>query len=111
MKDGANKKAHEESAQLACEAASSIRTVAALTREADCLRLYSRSLEAPLKRSNRISLFSQALYAFSQSLTFFVIALNFWYGTQLVTNFEAGTLEFFIGLMVSCHFVHNFHLR
>ncbi|KAJ2926584.1 hypothetical protein H1R20_g10519, partial [Candolleomyces eurysporus] len=99
MKDGANKKAHEESAQLACEAASSIRTVAALTREADCLRLYSQSLEEPLKRSNRTSLLSQALYALSQSLTFFVIALNFWYGTQLVTNFEAGTLEFFIGLM------------
>ncbi|KAJ2930895.1 hypothetical protein H1R20_g6196, partial [Candolleomyces eurysporus] len=99
LKDQANKKAHEESAQLACEAAGSIRTVASLTREDDCLRLYSKSLEGPLQRSNRSAIWSNGLYSLSQAMVFFVIALVFWYGSRLVSSFEAGTFQFFIGLM------------
>ncbi|KAF5337592.1 hypothetical protein D9611_014798 [Ephemerocybe angulata] len=99
LKDQANKKAHEESAQLACEAAGSIRTVASLTREADCLRLYSESLDIPLKKSNRSFIWSNALYSLSQSFIFFVISLTFWYGSVLVANREADTLTFYIGLM------------
>lgn len=99
LKDQANKKAHEESAQLACEAAGSIRTVAALTREDDCLRLYSASLEGPLKKSNRTAVWSNLLYSLSQSMTFFVIALVFWYGSRLVSTFKATTFQFFVGLM------------
>ena len=101
LKDQANKKAHEESAQVACEAAGSIRTVASLTREDDCLRVYSASLDEPLRRSNRTSLWINALYAFSESLTFYVIALVFWYGSVLVSRQEASIFEFFIVLMVS----------
>ena len=56
LKDQANKKAHKESAQLACEAAASIRTVASLTREDDCIRLYSSHLEETLHKSNRTAL-------------------------------------------------------
>ena len=100
MKDQANKRAHEESAQLACEAAGSIRTVASLTREEDCLKIYSQSLEIPLKKSNRTAVWSNALFAFSQSLVFFVIALVFWYGANLVSRFQATTFQFFVGLMV-----------
>ncbi|PPQ96673.1 hypothetical protein CVT26_010302 [Gymnopilus dilepis] len=99
LKDQANKKAHEDSAHLACEAAGSIRTVASLTREDDCLREYSQSLEGPLRKSNRSAIFSNALYAFSQSLVFFVIALIFWWGATLVSRLEASTFDFFVGLM------------
>ncbi|KAF8892354.1 multidrug resistance protein 1 [Gymnopilus junonius] len=99
LKDQTNKKAHEDSAQLACEAAGSIRTVAALTREDDCLRIYSQSLEEPLRNSNRTAIWSNMLYAFSQSLSFFVIALVFWYGAILVSNRKASTFGFFIGLI------------
>ncbi|PPQ91666.1 hypothetical protein CVT25_012879 [Psilocybe cyanescens] len=99
LKDQANKKAHEDSAQLACEAAGSIRTVAALTREDDCLRLYSESLEEPLRKSNKTAIWSNALYSFSQALVFFVIALIFWYGAVLVSRLEATTFQFFVGLM------------
>jgi len=101
LKDQANKKAHEESAQMACEAAGSIRTVAALTREDECVRLYSESLQEPLRKSNRTALWSNMLFAISQALVFFVIALVFWYGAQLVSKLEATTFEFFIALMVS----------
>lgn len=101
MKDQKNKGAHEASAQLACEAAGSIRTVASLTREDDCYELYSKSLEKPLKESNRTAIYSNLLYAISQAMMFFVIALVFWYGSRLVSNQEYSTFQFFIGLMSS----------
>ena len=100
LKDQKNKKAHSDSAQLACEAAGSIRTVASLTREADCLALYSRSLDEPLKESNRSAIWANLLYALSQSQVFWVIALVFWYGAMLVSRLEATTFQFFIALMV-----------
>ncbi|PFH54100.1 hypothetical protein AMATHDRAFT_186925 [Amanita thiersii Skay4041] len=99
LKDQANKKSHEECAQLACEAAGAIRTVAALTREDDCCRLYSTSLEEPLQKSNRTAVWSNMLYSLSQAMVFFVIALIFWYGSLLVARLEYGTFQFFVGLM------------
>jgi len=99
MKDQINKKAHEQSAQVACEAAGAIRTVASLTREDDCSRIYSESLEEPLQRSHRSTIWSNMLFAISQAVTFFVIALTFWYGARLVSTFEYSNFQFFIGLM------------
>ncbi|KAH0586250.1 Leptomycin B resistance protein pmd1 [Termitomyces sp. J132] len=99
LKDQANKKAHESSAQLACEAAGAIRTVAALTREDDCCKLYGDSLEEPLQKSNKTALWSNLLYALSQSMIFFVIALVFWYGAVCVSKQQFGTVQFFVGLM------------
>ena len=100
LKDQTNKQAHEDSAHLACEAAGSIHTVAALTREDGCLRLYSEGLEEPLQRSNRTAIWSSALFSFTQSLVFFVIALIFGYGAVLVSKQQANTFQFFVGLMV-----------
>lgn len=91
LKDQANKKAHDESAQIACEAAGAIRAVASLTREQDCLNLYSASLVEPLRRSNRAALWGNLLYASSQGMIYFVIALVFWYGSQLVSDRDFGT--------------------
>lgn len=99
LKDQANKKEHAASAQLACEAAASIRTVAALTREEDCCNLYSKSLEEPLRKSNRSAIFSNGLYSISQSMIFFAIALVFWWGSRLVSELTYSTFEFFVGLM------------
>ncbi|ESK90451.1 multidrug resistance protein 1 [Moniliophthora roreri MCA 2997] len=99
LKDQQNKKAHAGSAQLACEAAGSIRTVASLTREDDCLKLYSKSLDEPLRNSSKTALWSNALYALSQGMVFFVISLVFWYGARLVSTLEISTFKFFVGLM------------
>ncbi|KAJ6605662.1 P-loop containing nucleoside triphosphate hydrolase protein [Mycena sp. CBHHK59/15] len=99
LKDQKNKAAHESSAQLACEAAAAIRTVASLTREDDCCDLYSTSLEEPLRQSNRTAIWSNLLYALSQSMIFFVIALVFWFGATLVSKRECSTFQFFVGLM------------
>ncbi|KAF9242534.1 P-loop containing nucleoside triphosphate hydrolase protein [Melanogaster broomeanus] len=99
LKDQQNKSTHENSAQLACEAVASIRTVASLTREEACLNLYSTSLEEPLRISNRTALWANMIYALSQSLTFFVIALVFWYGSTLVAGLEITITAFFVALM------------
>jgi ATP-binding cassette subfamily B (MDR/TAP) protein 1 len=98
LKDQANKSAHEESAHMACEATGSIRTVASLTREVDCLRLYSDSLKGPLKRAYKTNVFSTGFFALSQSLAFFAIALVFWYGSRLVSTLEYSTNQFFVCL-------------
>ena len=100
LKDEQNKKAHSSSAQLACEAAASIRTVASLTREDDCCKIYADSLEEPLCRSTRAAFWGNLIFALSQAMTFFVIALVFWYGSRLVAALEISTFHFFIALMV-----------
>ena len=51
LKDQKLKKVHAESAQLASEAASAVRTVASLTREDDLDRIYSKALEGPLRQA------------------------------------------------------------
>ncbi|EIW81035.1 ste6-like protein [Coniophora puteana RWD-64-598 SS2] len=99
LKDQVNKAAHESSAQMACEAAGSIRTVASLTREDDCVRLYSESLDGPLRQSNRTALWSNLMFSLSQSMGMFVIALVFWYGSTLVSRLEMPTNAFFVVLM------------
>ncbi|KAI6167605.1 P-loop containing nucleoside triphosphate hydrolase protein [Pisolithus thermaeus] len=99
LKDQKNRAVHEESAKLACEAAGAIRTVASLTREDDCFNVYSHSLEEPLRNSNRDAIWSNIVYAFSQSSTLWVVALVFWYGSGLVANLELSTTNFFTVLM------------
>ncbi|KAF9242522.1 P-loop containing nucleoside triphosphate hydrolase protein [Melanogaster broomeanus] len=99
LKDQQNQSAHENSAQLACEAVASIRTVASLTREEDCLDLYSTSLEVPLRNSNKAALWGNLLYAFSQSISFYVVALVFWYGSTLVANLDVSISAFYVTLM------------
>lgn len=100
LKDQKNKQVYKDSAGLACEVVGAIRTVASLTREEDCLRQYSKSLDVPLSRMKSEAFWSNLLYAFSQASSFFVIALVFWYGARLVSTLELSTITFFISLMV-----------
>lgn len=60
--------------------------------------MYSESLEAPLQESNRTALWSNLIYACSQAMSFFVIALVFWYGSRLVSTLEFSTFQFFVAL-------------
>jgi hypothetical protein len=80
LKDKANKESHADSAQVACEAAGSIRTVAALTGEEYCLERYSNSLLRPLREAKRAAVRSSLLYALSQTTVYWVLVLIFWYG-------------------------------
>ena len=100
VRDKENEKAHRGSAQIACEAAGAIKTVAALTREDDCCRLYSESLDGPLRNGRKAAFRTGLLYGLAQATTFWVIALVFWYGSRLVSTFDITPFAFFLGLMV-----------
>lgn len=91
-----SKKAYESSASYACESTSAIRTVASLTREYDVWDLYHNQLVEQGDRSLRSVARTSTLYAASQSLVFFCIALAFWYGGTLIGKGEYNLFQFFI---------------
>jgi ATP-binding cassette subfamily B (MDR/TAP) protein 1 len=57
-------------------------------------------LEEPLRKSNKAAFWSNMLYALSQSMSLYVIALMFWYGSTLVASLEITITAFFVALMV-----------
>ncbi|CAI6342525.1 unnamed protein product [Periconia digitata] len=85
-----------DAASFACEAASSIRTVASLSLESHLLETYHEKLLAQAKGNLRFMNVSSALYAMSQGLSMWIIALVFWYGGGLMLNMEYTVLQFFI---------------
>lgn len=98
LKDEKNKKWYAASANMASEAAGAVRTVAALTREDDVSRLYSQELETPFRTSNKVAIYSQALYAASQGMAFLVIALVFYIGALWIADGKYDTATFFTTL-------------
>lgn len=85
-----------ESASLASEAVSSLRTVAALTSETDFLREYSEALSSIVARSMKSLSISTIAYSFSQAVEFLVMALGFWYGSRLMASGEYSAEHFFL---------------
>ncbi|KAL7931853.1 P-loop containing nucleoside triphosphate hydrolase protein [Trichoderma chlorosporum] len=93
-----SKDAYTSSASFASEAVSSIRTVAALTREVGVVDEYREALRAQQKRSLVSIIKSSILYATSQSLVLLCLALGFWYGGTLVGKEEYDEFQFFLCL-------------
>ncbi|TID19625.1 26S protease regulatory subunit 4 [Venturia nashicola] len=91
-----SKAAYASSAGFACEATSAIRTVASLTREEDVFEKYHAQLEDQAKKSLVAVAKSSTLYAASQSVMFFCIALGFWYGGTLIAKREFSQFQFFV---------------
>ncbi|EAW12516.1 ABC multidrug transporter Mdr1 [Aspergillus clavatus NRRL 1] len=91
-----SKTAYEGSASYACEATSAIRTVASLTREEDVWAVYHGQLQNQGKKSLISILKSSLLYASSQALVFFCVALGFWYGGTLLGKHEYSIFRFFV---------------
>ncbi|KAH7918713.1 P-loop containing nucleoside triphosphate hydrolase protein [Leucogyrophana mollusca] len=98
-KEKAAKAAHEASAQIACEAAVSIRAIVSLTREDHTFSLYSNALQAPFKQSVKADVVINAAFAMSLSIIVFALALVFWYGSILVTSGEYTTFQFYVCFM------------
>lgn len=61
-----NKLAYEHSAQIACEGAANIRTVAALTREDDLWNIYHKLLDEPMRQGFNNAFFASITFAFAQ---------------------------------------------
>ena len=91
-----SKQAYEGSASYACEATSAIRTVASLTREEDVWSLYHSQLDSQGRASLISVIKSSSLYASSQALVFFCVALGFWYGGTLLGHYEYDIFTFFV---------------
>ncbi|CAG8655675.1 10437_t:CDS:2, partial [Cetraspora pellucida] len=99
MMDGFQKKskiAYENSAQLACESASNIRTVAALTRENDIWKIYHNLLDEPMRQGFKNAYLASTIFAFAQSINFLANALTFWYGSKLFIDGEYDLKRMFI---------------
>ncbi|KAI1862754.1 uncharacterized protein JN550_010091 [Neoarthrinium moseri] len=88
--------AFRESAGRASEAISSIRTVAALTREDQVSTKFHQELEVQQRDSLYSVLKSSIFYAASQSLVHLVFALGFWYGGTLIARHEYDLFQFFV---------------
>ena len=95
-----SKKAYEKSASYACENTSAIRTVASLTREANVSDIYHVQLEEQGKKSLISVAKSSTLYAASQAMLFFILALGFWYGGTLMGKHEYSMFQFFVAFML-----------
>ncbi|ETN36902.1 uncharacterized protein HMPREF1541_07889 [Cyphellophora europaea CBS 101466] len=85
-----------ESAALATEAVTSIRTISSLTLESRIMDEYNATLSGIVTRSSRSLFFTMFWYAISQSIEFLIMALGFWYGSRLLANGEYSTQQFFV---------------
>ena len=85
-----------DSAGLATEAVTSVRTVASLTLEGRVCNEYGKILDGIAVAAVRFLMFTMIGYALSQSLDFLVMALGFWYGSRLLANGEYTTTQFFV---------------
>jgi ATP-binding cassette subfamily B (MDR/TAP) protein 1 len=84
-----------DSAGLATEAVTSIRTVASLTLEESILKEYAESLDGILTNAVRGLSLTLIPYALSQCLEFCIQALGFWYGSRLLIDGTYTTSQFF----------------
>jgi len=91
-----NSEAFMESAGLASEVVTNMRTVASLTLEKSIIRQYEAILDRIVKRSIASFMWTMLWFALSQSIEFLVMALGFWYGGQLLSTGEYSTTQFYI---------------
>ncbi|KAJ9063063.1 hypothetical protein DSO57_1003994 [Entomophthora muscae] len=94
-----NKQAYSKSADMACENAAAMRTVAALTKEDSVMITYRHAMQAPLQAGYRNAFVSSIAFAVSMSCNFFVNALAFWYGASQVATHEYDLQQFFTVFM------------
>ncbi|KAJ5941807.1 ABC transporter sequence [Penicillium verrucosum] len=87
---------YQETASLASEAVSAIRTVISLNRESNVAAIFHNKLVEQDSKSIRSSLTTSALFAFSQSAPLLCTALGLWYGGTLVISGEYGLFQFIL---------------
>jgi ATP-binding cassette subfamily B (MDR/TAP) protein 1 len=83
------------SAGIATEAVSAIRTVASLAMEKEILSKYEGSLRSIARTSVKSLVGTMLWYALSQSISFLSMALGFWYGGRLISFGEYTSQQFY----------------
>ena len=90
--------AYVKSNSLAIEAVQCIKTVASLGREEDVMRKFQRSLEKPYRESMRHFLFGNVFLALALSISYFIYAFAYWWGSQNIAEARYSQTAFFIVL-------------
>ncbi|KAL4935824.1 hypothetical protein BDV06DRAFT_233921 [Aspergillus oleicola] len=86
----------QKSASEVSEAVSAIRTVVSLTMEQVILDSYKTQLQRQVRSDIPSILRSSFLYASSEALQFFCMALGFWYGGKLLGTHEYSIFHFYV---------------
>ncbi|KAJ6791076.1 PGP1 isoform X1 [Iris pallida] len=98
--------AHAKATQIAGEAVSNVRTVAAFNSESKITQLFAANLESPLRRSFWKGQIAGSGFGIAQFLLYASYALGLWYASYLVkhgiSDFSK-TIRVFMVLMVSAN--------
>lgn len=94
------KKENTSSSDYACEATSAIRTVLSLTREEEIMERYRASLARTVKCNRGASNKSAIFDGISRGMQYYIMALGFYYGGQLVGNGEYTLYQFFLIFLI-----------
>ncbi|KAH6984745.1 P-loop containing nucleoside triphosphate hydrolase protein [Ilyonectria sp. MPI-CAGE-AT-0026] len=88
-----------QSASVASETVTAIRTVSSLAIEEDVLRRYTHELDTAISQA-KAPLFNMMIwFSFTQSVEYFILALGFWWGSKLVSNGEISFYQFIVSFM------------
>ncbi|KAJ4287807.1 hypothetical protein N0V90_012511 [Kalmusia sp. IMI 367209] len=83
------------SAALAAESVSAIRTISSLALERHILTRYEGRLHGVARHSMKSLIWTMFWYSLTQSISFLAMALGFWYGGQLISRGEYTTMQFY----------------
>lgn len=87
------KTTYEESGRIASEGLENIRTVITMGREKTFLHEFAEQLRYPMKLGYRTNLYHAICAAIQSMFGFFVSALAFWYGVQLLVDGDPVSFE------------------
>ncbi|KAK9356780.1 P-loop containing nucleoside triphosphate hydrolase protein [Lipomyces doorenjongii] len=91
--------AYSKSSSYASEAAASIKTVVALTREDDIVATYASTLDTIYRSGRRQNSYTAAIYGVAQALVYLTQCLMFWYGSNLVRTDGYSVFMFFVAVI------------
>ncbi|KAI7153802.1 ATP-binding cassette multidrug transport protein [Hortaea werneckii] len=87
------------SASIASESVSAIRTVSSLAIENDVLLRYTNELDTAISESRATLASMMTFFAFTQSIEFFVLALGFWWGSKLIHEGDIDFYQFIVSFL------------
>ncbi|CAM1508090.1 Fc.00g049380.m01.CDS01 [Cosmosporella sp. VM-42] len=92
-------KRYSSSASIASEAVTAIRTVSSLAIEESVLRKYTEELDHAVSGSRKPLLSIMVMFAFTQSIEYWFMALGFWYGCRLLSFDQISMYDFFVAFL------------
>lgn len=92
-------KRFSQSAGVASESVTAIRTVSSLAIERQILDRYTEELDRAIRRSTLPLLRMMIFFSLTQAVELFVLALGFWWGSKLLTQNEITFYQFFVSFI------------